>query len=167
MRRLVIGIAVALWLFAVACAGSSTTPPMGGTAQVPLVATGPGKIGDRIEVNGTALTVIKVDRKAELSQFQKAKDGNTFVVAEVLIENTGSNKAPYNPLYFTIKDGDGFESNAELTGGDQALKSGDLVAGDKARGTVAFEVKSTAKGLVLSYKPLVFGSNDAIRVALN
>ena len=96
----------------------------------------------------------------------QAKAGNVFLVAEVLIENSGSAKAPYNPLYFTVKDGDGFEYNAALVAGDNSLKSGELAQGEKARGVVAFEVKQAATGLVLSYKPLVFGASDAIRVAL-
>jgi len=41
-----------------------------------------------------------------------------------------------------------------------------LAAGDKARGTVAFEVKQGLQGLVLQYQPIVFGASDAIRVAL-
>ena len=163
MSRRVIGVAVALWFIAVACGG---TAPSGGATSAPVVAAGPGAIGDRIEANGAALTVIKAERKDALSDFQKAKAGNVFVVVEVLIENAGTAKAPYNPFYFTIKDGDGFESNAALGTDDQALKSGELGAGEKARGVVAFEVKRDAKGLVLQYKPLVFGAGDAIRVAL-
>ena len=160
-------IAVGVGLFAIACGSSPTqggAPATGTTAVAP---TGPAKVGDRVEQGGIALTVVKVERKAELDQFQKAKAGNVFLVAEVLLENTGTEKAPYNPFYFTVKDADGFEVNAALTAGEGALKSGDLVKGDKARGVVAFEVKQAAKGLVLSYKPLVFGADEAIRVALN
>lgn len=119
-------------------------------------------------MNGIALTVVKTEKKDELSQFQKAKAGNTYIVAEVLIENVSVDKAPYNPLYFKVKDGDGFEYNPEIVGGDQALKSGELPKGDKARGNVAFEVKKDAKGLVLSYKPIVlFSGDEVIRVALD
>lgn len=174
-RRSIALIAIALALFVLACGGSggggvAITP--GAAAPAATAAPAPaaviGKVGDRVEANGIALTVVKTEQKDELSQFQKAKDGNTYVIAEVLIENVSVDKAPYNPLYFKVKDGDGFEYNPEITGGDQALKSGDLVKGDKARGTVAFEVKETAKSLVMSYKPLVlFSGDEAIRVALN
>lgn len=173
-RRLAALSAVALALFVLACGGGSG----GGVAITPGAATAApaapapaavvGKVGDRVEANGIALTVVKTEQKDELSQFQKAKDGNTYVIAEVLIENVSADKVPYNPLYFKVKDGDGFEYNPEISGGDQALKSGDLVKGDKARGTVAFEVKETAKSLIMSYKPLVlFSGDEAIRVALN
>lgn len=159
-------IAVVLMLFVLACGGTARS----GTGVTPAAAPAAaiGKVGERVEMNGIALTVVKTENKTELGQFSKAKAGNTFVVAEVLIENVSVDKVPYNPLYFKVKDGDGFEYTPEITGIDRALRSGDLAKGDKARGTVAFEVKETAKGLVLSYKPLVlFSSDEAIRVALN
>lgn len=192
-RKMYAGVAVMLALFVLACGGTSTsggatvvpatsgsagaTQPSGSSSAAPTqpaVADTPApaapavaKVGDRTELNGTALTVTKVDRAAELGQFNKAKDGNEFVVAEVVIENTGADKIPYNPLYFKVKDADGFETDAELIAGDQSLKSGELAKGEKARGNVAFEVKKGTKGLVMEYKPLVIGSSDAIKVALD
>lgn len=188
MSRKAIGIiAVVLGLFVIACGGTST----GGQTVIPATSapaaqatSAPGqptsapaaeptaapatvaKVGDRVELNGTALTVVKVDRAAELGQFSKAKDGNEFVVAEVIIENVNADKVPYNPLYFKVKDAEGFEINAELLGSDRSLKSGELTKGEKTRGTVAFEVKKGTQGLVLEYKPIVFGSSDAIKVSL-
>lgn len=52
------------------------------------------------------------------------------------------------------------------TMGMMDAKTGDLAKGEKARGNVAFEVKTAAKGLVLECKPLIVGAADAIRVAL-
>lgn len=138
--------------------------PTDAAAAAPAIA----KVGDRVELNGMALTVTKVERATQLGQFNKADDGKEFVVAEVIIENVSAdNKVPYNPLYFTVKDGEGFEYNAQLVAGDQALKSGDLAKGEKARGNVAFEVKKDTKGLVMEYKPLVVGESEAIKVALD
>jgi hypothetical protein len=71
-------------------------------------------------------------------------------------------------LYFKVKDADGYEYNATLNSGDNALKSGDLAQGDKVRGIVAFEVPTGAAGLILSYEPLVIaGGYDPIRIALD
>lgn len=181
-RKLIAGIAVVLGAFVIACGGSSTgsavtvvpastgaapgatTAPVAAATDVPAAVA---KVGDRVELNGMALTVVKVDRAAELGQFNKAKDGNEFVVAEVLIENVSADKVNYNPLYFKAKDSEGFEVNAELIAGDQSLKSGDLTKGDKTRGNVAFEVKKDTKGLVMEFKPLVFGESESIKVALD
>lgn len=151
-----------------------TDPPAPTDAPVPTAAPAPtappsiAAVGDRVEVNGTALTVVKVDQVKEVGSFQKAKDGNVFVLAEVLIENVAENEIPYNPLYFKVKDADGFEYNAGISMADQSLKSGKLMKGDKARGSVLFEVKEGAVGLVLQYKPLIlFSSDEVIRIALN
>lgn len=176
-RQLAAPIAVVLMLFVLACgsgSGGGTSPATsasGAAAAEPTAApaaAAPGKVGDRIEMNGIALTVVKTEKKDELSQIEKAKNGNTFIVVEVLIENVSVDKAPYNPFYFKVKDSDGFESTPALGAGDQPLRSGELPKGDKARGTVAFEVKKDAKALVLSYKPLVlFSGDEVIRVALD
>lgn len=128
--------------------GQPTSAPAAAPTEVQAAVPAVAKVGDRVELNGTALTVVKVDRAADLGQFQKAKDGNEFLIAEVIVENSASaDKIPYNPLYFKVKDSDGFEYDAEFTAGERSLKSGELAKGDKARGDVAFEVKKTAKGL--------------------
>lgn len=126
-----------------------------------------GKIGDRVESGGVALTVVGVDRTDSMGQFFKAKPGRTYAVVEVVLETTGRDKAPYNPMYFKVKDSEGVEYTAGLAGGDDSLKAGELEQGDKVRGTVAFDVPADAKGLTLSYQPIViFGGYQTIRVAL-
>lgn len=125
------------------------------------------KVGDRVEANGIAFTVVSVKKADAIGKYQKADAGNTYVIVEVLIENVDVDKAPYNPFYFKVKDADGFEYTAGITMDNQALKSGDLAKGEKARGNVAIEVKKAAKGLVLEYKPLVlFSGDEAIKVSL-
>lgn len=171
-RRFAAFVSIILALFVLACGsggGATTVTPGAGApvaAPTAVAAAAPGKIGDRIEQDGTALTVVKTEQKTELDQFQKAKEGNVYLLAEVLIENTGQDKAPYNPLYFKVKDSEGFEYPAALVVGGQTLQSGELSKGDKARGTVAFEVKTTAKDFTLEYKPLIIGGGDGIKVAL-
>jgi hypothetical protein len=128
---------------------------------------GPATVGERVESGGVALTVEKVDRTQSLGTLHKADGGKIYVVADVLIETTGKDKAPYNPLYFKAKDADGHEVNTSMPGFEDCLKSGQLPKGEKVRGKVAFEVKEGTKGLVLSYKPLVLGGGyKEIRVAL-
>ncbi len=192
MRRLLsVVFSVLLFLFAIACGGgapgsgtvtATAVPSAAGSIQptsAPAAPAAPeataapekapatiGKVGDRVEANGMALTVMKVSKVDKISDFQKAKAGNTFVVAEVVIENVSAEKAPYNPLYFKVKDADGFEYNAGISSGEQALQSGNLAKGEKVRGNVAFEVKKETKGLVLEYKPIVFGNVEPIKVAL-
>lgn len=143
-------------------AGSTNANTAQPTAQPAQVAA----VGDTIKNDKVALTVAKVDTTATIGQFQKAKDGNTFVIADVIVEAV-ADKQPYNPLYFKVKDADGREYNATISTADDSLKTGELTAGDKARGTVAFEVPSAASGLVLSYQPVVIGADAPLRVKLN
>jgi Domain of unknown function (DUF4352) len=144
---------------------SGPTQPAAADTPAPA-APAVAKIGDRVELNGMALTVVKADHAAELGGIMKAKAGNEFIVTEVIIENTGSEKLSYNLLYFKARDSEGFEYSTAL-GMDQPLSAGELAKGEKARGNVAFEVKQGAKGLILEYKPLTLGGSEAIKVALN
>lgn len=176
-RRRIAGIAVVLGscgssgsTVTVVPGAAATSAPASGATSAPVAAATDvpatvAKVGDRVELNGMALTVVKAERKAQLGDFIKAKEGNEFIVTEILIENVSADKVSYNLLYFKAKDTDGFEYTTAL-GMDQPLSAGDLAKGEKARGNVAFEVKKAAKGLVMEYKPLVFGESEAIRVAL-
>lgn len=52
-------------------------------------------------------------------------------------------KVPYNPFYFKIKDSEGTEYDWDPFGGG-TLHSGDLYAGQKVHGTVAFQAPRSA-----------------------
>jgi len=124
-------------------------------------------VGERREAGGIALTVAKVSKLNQIGDFWRPKEGNIYLAIEVLIENVTRDEAPYNPLYFKVKDSDGFEYTSALVAPAPDLKSGTLAKGDKVRGNVAFEVKATAKGFVVSYEPLVIlGGYEPIRVDL-
>jgi hypothetical protein len=80
---------------------------------------------------------------------------------------TRTNNAPYNPNYFKLKDDSGFEYAITLGAPEPSLKFGNLAKGEKARGNLAFEIKPDAKGLVVSYEPLVLlGGFQPIRIDL-
>jgi len=148
-------------------AASTEAPAAAPEATAAPAANAMGKVGDRLEANGIALTISKAERNNQIGQFQKAQAGNTFVIADVLIENVSADKADYNFFYFKAKDADGFEYQPTINTDPQSLKSGNLAKGDKVRGSVAFEVKESAKGLVLEYKPIsIVGDTAPIRVAL-
>lgn len=126
------------------------------------------KVGDRVESAGIAITVNSVKRADAAGQFMKAKPGRTFVIADVTIESVSRDNAPYNPLYFKVKDADGREYTANIVGVDDSLKHGELPKGEKARGNISFDVPTEAKGLVLSYQPIVlFGGYQTIRVQID
>jgi len=126
------------------------------------------KVGQRAESNGVALTAEQVSKSKSLSRFENAAPNNTYLIVDILLETTGRDEAPYNPFYFKVKDSDGIEYAAALTGSKGTLSTGTLYKGDKVRGKIAFEVREKATGFVLSYQPLViFGGYDPIRIALD
>lgn len=124
-------------------------------------------VGDRVEAGGIAVMLAQAGMTDRISQFLDPDPGNEYLVIEVVIENTSRDEAPYNPLYFSVKDGEGFEYDATFIGPDQALKSGTLAKGDKVRGRVAFAVPKTADKFIVRYEPLVIlGGYKSIRFGL-
>lgn len=142
----------------------STDTPAPVATPAPAAMAG---VGDRVDDGKIALTVLDARRESQVSEFVTAADGYVYLVIEALIENVGDDEAPYNPLYFSAKDGDGFEYSPSAFGASPALQSGTLPQGDRARGFVTFEVREGATGLVVTYEPLVLlGGFEPLRVAV-
>ncbi len=76
-----------------------------------------------------------------------AKNGG-YLVLDVLWE-TDKGETSSNPLYFKAKDADGRSANSELAIDDQ-LGSGEVPAGDKARGKVAFDIKAGTSTVIVT-----------------
>lgn len=127
-----------------------------------------GAINEPREMNGIVLTVLDAT-KMDRIDFLTSDPGNTFLVIDVSIENVSrADEAPYNPLYFSVKDSENYEYNASFFAPKPGLKSGTLPKASKVRGFVAFEVRSTSKGFVVTYKPLVIlGGYAPIRISLD
>ncbi len=145
----------------------STNTPAPSDTPLPPPTMNVGMIGERRESGGIALTVLGVSKMQSIDYFTP-ESGNVFLVMEVVIENVSrDDETPYNPLYFSVKDSDGFEANTSFASPNPSLQSGDLPKGDKVRGYVAFEVRSSASGFVATYEPLViFGGYEPIRINL-
>jgi hypothetical protein len=76
-----------------------------------------------------------------------AKNGG-YLTLDVLWE-TEKGTTSSNPLYFKAKDADGRAANVELFM-DDAIGSGEIPAGDKARGKVAFDIKPGTSTVILT-----------------
>lgn len=76
-----------------------------------------------------------------------AKNGG-YLTLDVLWE-TEKGKTSSNPLYFKAKDADGRSANVELFM-DDAIGSGEIPAGDKARGKVAFDIKPGTSTVIIT-----------------
>lgn len=111
-------------------------------------------IGDRVRIGDQEFfVVLEVDLNVKNDGVFKPDAGNKWIAALVEIEGIDPNGASYNPFYFTLRDGDGFEYNFSAFGKDPALQSSnDLKPGKKVRGWVTFEVPKGATGLLLLYE---------------
>ena len=76
-----------------------------------------------------------------------AKNGG-YLTLDVLWE-TEKGETSSNPLYFKAKDADGRAANVELFM-DDAIGSGEIPAGDKARGKVAFDIKPGTSTVIIT-----------------
>ncbi|MBP2412272.1 TM2 domain-containing membrane protein YozV [Arthrobacter stackebrandtii] len=85
----------------------------------------------------TILSTVRTDVVSTNVLATDAKNGG-YLLLDVLWE-TESGTTSSNPLYFTAKDADGREGDFAFFA-DDLLPSGDVVAGDKSRGFVAFDI---------------------------
>ncbi len=109
----------------------------------------------RVEEAGVALTVEEVER-TKANDIWEPDPGYIFLNISVLIENIERDELHYNPLQFSLKDGDGFEYSASLFSKQPSLKDGDLAKGEKVRGYITFEIPETSSGLVLRFETALF-----------
>ncbi|GAB2722951.1 TM2 domain-containing protein [Arthrobacter bambusae] len=156
----------------VSTGGGSTTnaapaAPVVAPAATTAAAAAPaeGKVGQAVTVdlgngNVAKVTIESAAYKPTINQFSTPKNGG-YLVLDVLWE-TQSGKTSSNPLYFMAKDAAGHQSNSDITV-DGALGSGTILPGDKARGTVAFDIASGADTVIVTDQML----QEAARFQVN
>ncbi len=117
--------------------------------------------GEEAILGNGAITVTKVE-KSQGNEWDKPKSGKEFVIVYVTIENKGTDNLSYNPLYFKMQNSQGQQESMTFTTIDQdtALQSGELVAGGKVSGTIAFEQPKKDTGLLLIYTDSVWSSKE-------
>ncbi len=140
---------------------ASQTAENGSSAQTLTYA-----VGDQVESNGFVFTVNEVSRK-QGGQFSTLKEGYEYIVPNVTIENqTDSETTISTLLQMHVKDTEGNKYDVALTTDDTGNIDGELLAGERVKGTVAFEVPQDAENLTLYYEPNWLGSGT-IKVALD
>jgi hypothetical protein len=123
-------------------------------------------VGDRVRLGDEEFFgVTDVDPNVKGDGFLKPDDGMKWVSALVEIEGINPDGATYNPFYFTVRDGEGFEYDVSIFGKEPSLQSSnELQPGQKVKGWVTFEVPTDAKGLTLIYSAGPFG--EPVEIAL-
>ncbi len=118
--------------------------------------------GEPATVDGVKMTVSKVEYKTSMSEYEKAKDGKTYVLADVVLENTSKETKAYNAFDFRIQTTGGQVLDGTFATVPTPLNSGDMVSGGKAQGQVIFEVPVEEGHQYIVWKPNGFNASRAI-----
>jgi hypothetical protein len=132
---------------------AGATPTKRPTPIPPTPKPVPGRVGQKVEAGGIALTVNNVSTARSIEEFWEADAGFHFLVVDVTLQTTTRDSAPYNIWYFSLKDSQDFEYTITMVAPKPQLQWGNLSQGEKVRGNVAFEIPENSRGLVLSYEP--------------
>lgn len=157
-------ISVMLTQTAAAPTATATHPPTPTPAPTvtptftPTVLAGssliPGAVGERVEGWDVGLIVLSVEPTTEVGRLRAAQD-RILLDVEVQIDNAAAVEQPYNPIYFTLLDGEGSEYTPITNGVFRALLSGDLGPGEFVRGRLVFDVPVASGDYRLRYAPQV------------
>lgn len=118
--------------------------------------------GESATVDGVKMTVSKVEYKTAMSEYERAGEGKTYVIADVVLENTSNETKPYNTFDFRIQTSGGQVLDGTIATSTTPLNSGDMVAGGKAQGQVVFEVPVEEGHQYIIWKPNAFNASRAI-----
>ena len=117
--------------------------------------------GEAATVGGVKMTLTGVEYKTNLSEYETAESGKTYVIADVALENTSNETQPYNVLNFRIQTAGGQVLDGAFST-IPTLSSGDMVAGGKASGKIVFEVPVEEGHQYVIWKPNSFNADRAI-----
>lgn len=127
------------------------------------------KVGDVVELKDLKVTVNKVYTVAG-DEFNKPKDGNEYIAADITLENTGKEEKPVSSVaMFKVVDKDGRQceySVMGLTAAKAGQMDGTLGAGRKMTGAYVVEVPKGTKGLELEFDSSLLSGGQVI-VKLN
>lgn len=113
-----------------------------------------GPLGQRIEAVRIALTVNSAEKLGLIGERSTPGPGNTFLVAEVKIENRTEYKISYHRYQFTLVGADGkIYDPLAVPGERNPLQASQLDPQKDVIGSVIFKVPAETRDLVLRYQP--------------
>ena len=129
--------------------GTNTTP----TTQVQQPQAVNYKVGDQIKSGDFVFSVNSVS-KDQGTAYVKPTAGSIYIIPNVTIQNNGKTKSAVSTLLqMYIKDSEGNKYSPALTTNATGKVDGELLAGDKVKGDVGFEVPLSATGLKFYFTP--------------
>lgn len=130
---------------------TSTSTPTPTTKSENLLADS-YKVGDVVKVGDYIFSVLSFNENVQsTNQFITPKAGNKFVQIELSIENQSKDKTTVSTiLQMYMKDKEGAKYTQTFLP-DQKSLDGELLAGDKIKGQLSYEVPTTASGFKFYY----------------
>lgn len=120
-----------------------TAPLLAGCAREPA----PGAVGERLEYRGYAMTVTKVERASDLPGARRARQGDTLLAVEILIESHADGVI-VSPAHMWVAEPGGKVFRPHKNGLAPILQESKGVAkGQQVRGWLTFAVPESARGL--------------------
>ena len=118
---------LSLMIFAFVLAACAKVPPL-------------GKVGQKLEYKGYAMTVTAVEEAEDFPTTRKARTGYKLIAVEVLIESGGSN-VTISPPHTKLVDGSKRDYTARTTGKEPLMaETYDIPKGQSQRGWITYEV---------------------------
>jgi hypothetical protein len=143
-------------------AGAPATPLTDSTQKAARVG-----IGQRGVAQHYAMSVSET-KECVLEPHFRPSAGLVKLGVLVHIEATGGLQVPANPFYATLLDASQTRYETTLAGCQPALHAGQLTRDQKASGWISFEIPKAARGLQLTYAPLLLGAGkDELTFALD
>ena len=139
---------------------TSTPEPTATPEPVPV-------IGTATEADGSIYTVNIMRDPAPVGRFHEVKEGMRLIAFDITQEAvTDSENA--NPLYFRLQDDQDYVYGPSLGASDfEQFATGDLNAGQKIRGWVAFELPTTFKAASVLAEGEILGPRTLIADLIN
>lgn len=113
-----------------------------------------GKVGERVDSAGFAITVVDVYHEPDpgLEGILDLREDQQYLAIDVVLENETGSSFFFGSASFRLKDSDGFEYSESLDYREPALNFGTLTHGERVRGFLSFVLPSDVQGLSLIYQ---------------
>ncbi len=120
------------------------------------------KPGEVATIEGVDMTLSNVKFATTLGQFDEAKSGHTYVVADVAIVNKSDRTRAFNSFDFRVQTASGQVLDTAFATLPNPLSYGDLIAGGKTSGQIVFEIPVATGSEYIIWKPSFLNTTRAV-----
>jgi predicted small lipoprotein YifL len=170
MKKVIYLLSIVLMLISLLGCGTTNVPtkvtsstPSASDQTTPKIET--FKIGDTFKLGDLQYKVNGVRTSRGANEYMKPKDGNTFLLIEITIENQGNKDAAISSmLSFSLVDKDGRSqeySIGAMTGAKGKL-DGSIPPTRKMTGELGYEVSTNSQAFELQIKNDILSNGTAI-----